>query len=98
MTFDKTAYQMYKSLESLHKFKGFTWSKADRHNYVFSNMIIQNCKAGRHGGAFYFEDMQRVLVKNTQIINNSAQKEGGGVQFACKPVIVNDQTLYKDGE
>jgi hypothetical protein len=65
MTFDKTAYQMYKSLESRHKFKGFTWSKADRHNYVFSKMIIQNCKAGRHGGAFYFEDMQRVLVKNT---------------------------------
>lgn len=61
-------------------------------------MIIQNCRAERHGGAFYFEEMQRVQVKNTQVLNNNAGSEGGGVQFVCRPVSTAASTLYKNNE
>ena len=60
MSFDKMAYSVYKVMDSLHKFRGFSWSTIDRFNYEFSNMIIENCMAENYGGAFFFENMQQI--------------------------------------
>jgi len=58
----------------------------DQSSFNLENVKISNCYSSTNGGGIHIYNTKRVVIKNSQISNNNAYGEGGGIYFYCYPV------------